>query len=53
MDTLTIEQKAKAYDKAIERANLYLGGNQLGDAWIYKILPELTESEDERIRKKL
>ena len=53
MDTLTIEQKAKAYDEAIERANLYLGGNQLGDAWIYKILPELTESEDERIRKNL
>ena len=53
MDTLTIEQKAKAYDKAIERANLYLGGNQLGNAWIYKILPELTESEDERIRKKI
>lgn len=53
MKELSIEEKAKAYDKAIERANSLLSGNQLGNAWIYKLLPELAESEDERIREEL
>lgn len=55
MKKLTTEEKAKAYDKAIERANSLLSDNQLGDAWIYKLLPELkdSEDEDERIRKVL
>jgi hypothetical protein len=51
MKGLSIEQKAKAYDEAIERANSLLSSNELGNAWIYKLLPELKESEDERIRK--
>ena len=51
MKELSIEQKAKHYDKAIERANSLLSSNQLGNAWIYKLLPELKKSEDERIRK--
>jgi hypothetical protein len=51
MEELTIEQKARRYDEAIERANSLLSSNQLGNAWIYKLLPELKESEDERIRK--
>ena len=50
MSELTIEQKAKLYDKAIERGNSLLSCNELGNAWVYKILPEL-ESEDEQIRK--
>lgn len=53
MKELPIEEKAKRYDEAIERANSLLSGNQLGNAWIYKLLPELKESEDERIRKGL
>lgn len=51
MKELSIEQKAKAYDEAIEKAKSLLSGNQLGNAWIYKLLPELKESEDEKIRK--
>lgn len=50
MNELTIEQKAELYDKAIERGNSLLSCNELGNAWVYKILPEL-ESEDEQIRK--
>jgi len=53
MKELSIEQKAKAYDEAIERANSLLSGNELGNAWIYKLLPELGENEDENIRKAL
>lgn len=53
MKDLSIEEKEKAklYDEAIERAKSMLSGNQLGNAWIYKLLPELRESEDERIKK--
>lgn len=50
MNEFTIEQKAELYDKAIERGNSLLSCNELGNAWVYKILPEL-ESEDEQIRK--
>ena len=51
MKELTIEEKAQRYDEAIERANSLLSSNQLGNAWIYKLLPELKESEGEKIRK--
>lgn len=51
MKQLSIEEKARNYDKAIERANSLLSGNQLGNAWIYKLLPELKESEGERIKE--
>ena len=50
---MTQEEKAEAYDEALERAKSLLSGNQLGNAWIYKLLPELSESKDEKIRKGL
>jgi hypothetical protein len=53
MKELSIEQKARAYDEAIERANSLLSSNELGNAWIYKLLPELEESEDEGIKEEL
>lgn len=48
---MTIEEKAKRYDEAIERAKYYQKEN--GSAVISAIFPELKESEDERIRKEL
>ena len=53
MKELSIEEKARRYDRAIERANSLLSDNQLGNAWIYKLLPELKESEDERIKNEI
>ena len=59
MKELTIEEKAQKYDEAIERGKSLLSDNKIGNAWIYKLLPELAESEDEkesedeRIRKQL
>lgn len=56
MKELTIEQKAKAYDEALERAKVFkehlLEINDKGyvDEMDY-IFPELQESEDEEIRK--
>ncbi len=48
----TIEQKAKAYDEALERAKqLYVDGMpQISRNTTEYIFPELKESEDERIR---
>lgn len=53
----TIEEKAKAYDEAIERAKTIIKCDKI---YIYtvkdsleSIFPELCESEDERIRKAL
>jgi hypothetical protein len=51
MKELSIEEKAKLYDEAVERANSLINCNQLGDAWIYRLLPELQEDSDERIMK--
>lgn len=48
---MTQEEKAKAYDEALERAKSFqqkFGGDYAG-----YIFPELRESEDERIRKEL
>ena len=45
---MTEKEKAKAYDKAIERAKK-LYGNGITE----EIFPELKESEDERIRKEI
>ena len=53
MKELSIEEKAKRYDEAIERAYSLLNGERKGDAWIYKLLPELAESEEEKLSKKL
>ncbi len=50
---MTIEEKARAYDEALERAKKY----NIDDAHAYQgtivklIFPELAKSEDERIRK--
>jgi len=60
MKELTIEQKAKAYDKALERARklkedpqgvFYEYSPKEGDTICDYIFPELKESDDERIRK--
>jgi len=60
MKKLSIEQKAKAYDEAIEKArklatDLPNGRNdRLYHVWdLESIFPELVESEDEKIRKKI
>ena len=56
MEKLTIEQKGKAYDEAIERARLSrLQLLDIGEeaTEIEYIFPELVESEDERIRKEI
>ena len=55
MKELTIEEKAKRYDRTIERAKIALdccGSTSITTKnTIYGILPELRESEDEKIRK--
>ena len=51
---MTQEEKAKAYDEALERAkNLYPGVHKGCKEVIENVFPELNESEDERIRKEL
>ncbi len=53
---MTQEEKAKAYDKAIERAKSLIGDTiieESGQHLAETIFPELKESEDERIRKSL
>lgn len=53
----TVEQKAKAYDEALERARKELqacGSSDCNAArQIFRFFPELSESKDERIRKNL
>ena len=56
----TIEEKAKAYDEIIERAKTMLASSEVmygkennASQLITDIIPELKESEDERIRKGL
>lgn len=53
MKELSIEEKAKAYDKVIERAKKLHGetGFDYVKITLETILPELAESEDESIRK--
>ena len=50
---MTQEEKAKRYDKALERAREELGSGSYNKGTIEYIFPELAESEDERIRKGL
>ena len=53
----SIEEKAKRYDEAIEKFDVILNLNTVKESGtifaddVRKILPELKESEDERIRK--
>ena len=56
MKKLSIEQKAKAYDEAINVAKSKIKNDKdhvLYENDITEIFPELTESDDERIRKEL
>ena len=59
MKELSIEEKAKAYDEAIERAKKWHNAPNIdkiptyGNRVIEEIFPELRESEDERIKKEL
>ena len=55
---MTIEQKAKAYEEALERLKGLIEGTRedkcaIVEEDIIDIFPELAESEDERIRKAL
>ena len=54
MKKLSIEEKAKRYDDAIERAK-EINNEQRAQPFnvMTKVFPELKESEDERIRKEL
>ena len=53
----TIEEKAKAYDEALERARALNNGKDVdvesGTTTCEYIFPELKESEDEKIRKEI
>lgn len=53
MKELSIEEKAKAYDKAIIKAKALYGQPLVDNTLLETILPELKESEDDRIRKSL
>jgi hypothetical protein len=58
MGKLSIEEKAQAYDKALERAQaLYNDKNEIGyanaESVLEEVFPLLKESEDERIRKEI
>ena len=54
MKGLSIEEKAKAYDEIIKKANKMHHENcEACQACIEELIPELAETEDERIRKAL
>lgn len=54
MKELSIEEKAKAYDSIIEKANkMHCENCEACQACIEELIPELEESDDERIRKAL
>lgn len=59
MEELTIEEKAKRYDEAIERAEKWRNAPNVdkiptfANRIIDEIFPEFKESEDDRIRKAL
>lgn len=52
-ENMTTEQKAKAYDEAIERTAKLVDDGCLNRMTGEHIFPELAESEDERIRKEI
>ena len=54
MKELSIEEKAKRYDEAIERAREINNEQRIQPYDIMtRVFPELKESEDERIRKEI
>ena len=52
---MAIEEKAKAYDEALEKAKIEINTKGIGETvnLCKQLFPELAESEDERIRKEL
>ena len=53
---MTPEEKAKAYDEAVESARTIVENRNASSVWkdwLCNTFPELKESEDERIRKVL
>lgn len=52
-EELSVEEKAKRYDESIERAKDYVEKQNPPVDVLYKVFPELKESEHERIRKEL
>ena len=52
---MTQEEKAKAYDEALEKAKAHISNKGIGDTvdLCKHIFPELAESEDERVRKEI
>ena len=52
---MTTEEKARAYDEALEKAKEHINSKGIGDTvdLCKHLFPELVESEDERIRKEL
>ena len=53
MKELSIEEKAKAYDEAFKVANKYKDTHIMFPSIKDEMFPELKESEDESIRKRL
>ena len=54
MKELSIEEKAKAYDEALKVLHKYDGANIMFTQDLKEeMFPELKESEDERIRKRV
>lgn len=55
MKELSIEEKAKAYDKALEKAKTLkeISTNTEVVGYMDELFPELKESEDERVRREL
>ena len=55
MKELSIKEKAKAYDRALEIAKAWhkLDNNDLSNDDLETLFPELKESEDEKIRKRI
>lgn len=52
MKELSIEEKAKAYDEALEKSKRLYEQGTITESLAY-IFPELAESEDEKIRREL
>lgn len=52
---MTTEEKAKAYDKTLEKAKTHINSKGIGDTvdLCKYLFPELAESNDERIRKEI
>jgi len=55
-NNMTIEEKAQAYDKAIERAREWYNNpnsSSIGKSYLYAVFPELKQNKDNRIKEDL